>query len=241
MKPEIQKWLTDFSGCSGGNIGNQEHLGIWLCGIEYGGTWDKKELIYNIYDNLWDNNPNFGHMEFDNHRYTQVLYKLLYALSGSDDLSDYKNFAITNKIFMQDSPSFYFKMNLYPIAFKQFENSNWPLEYTEIMGFKDKDDYISACKKYRFPSMRMWVKKYNPKLIICSGTGCKKDFDLAFSDNNTSFFKIKINNLNLSYKKNNNGTIIVVLPHQSSPSGLKSYDDIWAVGVFLRGLLNKNQ
>ena len=77
MKLEIQKWLTDFSGCSGGNIGSKENPSIWLCGIEYGGGWDEEGLRFNIYEEKWENNPQFGHLEFDNHPYTQILYKLL--------------------------------------------------------------------------------------------------------------------------------------------------------------------
>lgn len=237
MKLEIQKWLTDFSGCSGGNIGSKENPSIWLCGIEYGGGWDEEGLRHNIYEEKWENNPQFGHLEFDNYPYTQILYKLLYALAGSDDLGDYKNYARENEIFMQDSPSPYFKMNLYPIAFNKFE-SEWSLEYTEITGFQDKDDYIRACKEHRFPMMRQWVQIYQPKLIICFGKGLREDFNLAFRDNDDDFSEIKINKLSLFYKVNNNGTIIVVLPFPNTQYGLKSYDDIWAMGVFLRGLLN---
>lgn len=240
MKLEIQKWLTDFSGCSGGNIGSKENPSIWLCGIEYGGGWDEEGLRFNIYEEKWENNPQFGHLEFDNHPYTQILYKLLYALAGSDDLADYKKFAIENKIFMQDGSSPYFKMNLYPIAFRK-NKSNWPLEYAEITGFQDKNDYIRACQEHRFPVMRQWVQAYQPKLIICFSNGKKEEFNLAFGDNNDDFFEIKINGLSLFYKVNNNGTIITVLPFPNRPYGLKSYDDIWAMGVFLRDLLNNKQ
>lgn len=237
MKPQIKQWLTDFSGCNGGNIGSKDNPSIWVCGIEWGTGYTADSLRYNIYDEKWENNPNFGDGELDDSRFNQVVYKVLYALNGSDDLADYMDFAKQHHIFMQDSQSPYYKMNLYPISFPNTDHSHWTKEFSEITGFKDKDDYLNACEQHRFPMMKNWVQTYCPKLILCFGKSYADDFNLAFSDNQTKFFAIEINELTLQYKVNDNGTIIVVLPFPNMPTGLKSYDDCWAIGVFLRGLL----
>lgn len=206
-------------------------VGIWW-------WWDSDDLRYNIYNEQWEGSPNFGTVELANSRYDQVVQKLLYALAGSNDLAEYQQFAEKQRLFMQDTQSPYFKMNLYPIAFASTDHSLWSKEFSEILGFQNKNDYLQACQEYRFPVIKQWVQTYQPKLIICFGKTYSKEFDMAFSDNEEAFFSLEINNLTLSYKVNDNGTIIAVLPFPNTPTGLKSYDDIWAMGVFLRGLLN---
>lgn len=240
MKSDILKWLTDWSGCNGGNIGNKENPSIWVCGLEYKGIWDKDNLYANIYKEKWENNPNFGlaelHLHLNNYHYP--IYKLLDFIAGSNDYYPYKEFAENNQLFMQNSTSPYFQMNLYPIALENHKASCWLDDYNEITEFQGFDDYIKMCQKYRFPALLDKVKTYQPRLIICFGERYCHDFMLAFSDNDSEIYHIELNGLTLSYRENDNGTIVAVLPFPNKPNGLLKNFDIWVFGVFLRGLLN---
>lgn len=232
MKSEIKQWLADFSGCNGGNIGSKDNPSIWVCGLEYNEDWSADDLQYNIYQEKWENTPNFGmaELQWNNHHYP--IYKLLDFIAGSDDYQTYQAFAENKQIFVQDSKSPYYKMNLYPIGFPKHDDA-WKTQYNDILELNSRDEYIGACKQHRFPAMKQWVQDYAPKMIICLGRTSKAYFDMAFGDNDDEFFEFQLDGQGISYKKNNNGTIIVVLPFLTYTSN----NTLWVYGVFLRGLL----
>lgn len=228
-------WLLDFSGCDGGLIGSPDNPAIWVCGIEWGGGTSAESLREYI-QLEWNQSPDFGHDELFFYPFNKVIYKLLAALNG-EKVEHYVEFANREKPFLKDSPSYYFKMNLYPIAFKNTGVDLWTLEFSEITGFKNKHEYIRWCNRYRFPFMNQWVEKYQPKLIICFGKTYETEFNIAFSDGYKSFNEEQIEHVVLKWKKNDNGTIVAVLPFPNSPTGLKHHSTIQLVGERLGELL----
>lgn len=233
-----KNWLLDFSGCDGGTIGSPNNRSIWVCGIEWGGGQTAEELK-NYINQKWDGSDNFGYDKngvLDYYPYNMVTYKLL-AVMQDYHLNNYKKFVEIEMPFLENGHSSYFKMNLYPIAFKKTNANLWTNEIAEVSGFKTKKDYLQWCKENRFPVIQWWVQKYAPKLIICFGKTYAHEFNLAFADNEDEFNIEEVGNLTLQWKKNNNGTIIAVLPFPNAPNkGLKSHSDIEAMGKKLKQL-----
>lgn len=227
IKPEIKQWLTDFSGCGGGNIGTKDKPSIWVCGLESSDNWTAENLNYNIYYEKWENNPNFGDEVVPSDRHYTSIFKLLNFVWGVNDCKDWWEFAQNHQIFVQDSQSPYYKMNLYPIASPEHDD-NWNDGYGDVTGFKDKDDYYKACQEYRFPAMKQWVQTYSPQLVICLGKQSKGFFDMAFSDHDGDFHELQLDGNSVFYKQNNNGTFIVVLPFLT----YTSHDSLWLYGFF---------
>ncbi|BFL71030.1 hypothetical protein SKB0120_20920 [Moraxella osloensis] len=231
-----KNWLLDFSGCDGGTIGSPNNRSIWVCGIEWGGGQTAEELK-NYINQKWDGSDNFGYDKngvLDYYPYNMVTYKLL-AVMQDYHLNNYKKFVEIEMPFLENGHSSYFKMNLYPIAFKKTNANLWTNEIAEVSGFKTKKDYLQWCKENRFPVIQWWVQKYAPKLIICFGKTYAHEFNLAFADNEDEFNIEEVGNLTLQWKKNNNGTIIAVLPFPNAPNkGLKSHSDIEAMGKKLK-------
>lgn len=83
--------------------------------------------------------------------------------------------------------------------------------------------------------MRQWVQ-IRSKLIICFGKTYTHEFDSAFSDNDKEFTNETVRDLLLQWKKNNNGTIIAILPFNAPNQGLKSHSDIESMGKRLARL-----
>lgn len=227
-----KNWLLDFSGCDGGTIGSPEKQSIWVCGIEWGGGTDT-EGLKNYINQQWNGSPDFGYEkieDLDFYPYNRIVYKLLGVMQGYP-IDSYREFAQKEQPFVENSHSSYFKMNLYPIAFIDTDHAHWEKDFSEITEFEDKQQYIEWCHENRFPVMKQWVQKYGPKLIICFGKTYKYEFDLAFSDNYQEFTNEAIGDLVLQWKKNDNGTIIAILPFPNAVNkGLKSHSDIEAMG-----------
>lgn len=233
-----RNWILDFSGCDGGTIGSSKNPAIWICGIEWGGGTDI-EGLKNFINQKWDSSPDFGYddvKDLDFYPYNRIVYKLLAVMKGYP-IDDYKMFSQTEKPFVHNSHSSYFKMNLYPIPFINTDHSNWENGISKLTGFNSKQDYIDWCHENRFPVMKQWVQKYSPKMIICFGKTYTEEFNLAFSDNNEPFVIEPIEDIVLQWKKNNNGTIIAVLPFPNAVNnGLKKNTSIELAGKRLAEL-----
>lgn len=106
--------------------------------------------------------------------------KLLSSINGGV-VSDYKKFAKEAKPFVSGRKG-YFKMNLYPISFKDTDHAWWENDFSVITGFKSKTEYLRWCTKKRFPIVRNWASKFKPKLIICLEKTYANDFSSAFYD-----------------------------------------------------------
>lgn len=233
-----KNWMLDFSGCDGGTIGSPNKPSIWVCGIEWGGGTDAEGLKDYI-NQPWEGSAEFGYKEIDDldfYPYNRIVYKLLAVMQGYP-LDSYKDFVQKERPFVENSHSAYFKMNLYPIAFNNTDHTHWEHEFSEITGFENKQQYLDWCHDNRFPVMQQWVQKYAPKLIICFGKTYTDEFNLAFADNDMAFNNEIVGDLVLQWKKNDNGTIIAILPFPNAVNkGLKSHSDIEAMGKNLAKL-----
>jgi len=148
-----------------------------------------------------------------------------------------RRFAEEVQPFVHKAGSGYFKMNLYPIAFKNTDAGLWQQEFSEITGFADKQEYVNFCNRYRFAEMNAWVEKYRPRLIIGFGTSYDNEFNAAFSDGFRSFKQEEIAGKKLKWKRNENGTLLAVLPFPSGSHGLNSNVSLQKFGERLAELL----
>ena len=226
---KFEEWCLSYSGCDGGDIGNAQNKSVWVCGIEWGGGHDPEGLLEHMHLNLTEPPPGYdGWEENISYIFNWQVMKLFSAIDGGK-VEDYKSFAKTVKPFVAGS-SGYFKMNLYPIGFKDTDQNKWQAEFSEITGFNSKNDYISWCKNNRFPAMRGWASTWKPELIICLGKTYKDDFTVAFYDSSKNYKHESIDGNEISWGINNEGTLVVILPFMVNPNSLNNNSSIQKVG-----------
>lgn len=170
----------------------------------------------------------------DKYRYDRNAFKLLAAINGKK-VEEYQEFALKEKPFYEGGKG-YFKMNLFPLGFKDTNNARWDMLSSEVTGFPDKNAYQVWLLKNRLPVMREWVRKYRPKLIICTGLGnpYPKRFMAAFGEETMQMETEKIAGARMLYGKNSDGTLIVIMSHLSR---FNSHVKLQAFGERIRELL----
>ena len=226
---EFESWGLSYSGCDGGDIGNQRSPSTWLCGIEWGGGHEPNGLREHIQQNL--NVPPSGYDIWEeniSYIFNWQVMKLFSAIEGGK-VEDYKAFAKGIKPFVSGS-SGYFKMNLYPIGFKDTDHDKWQTDFTDITGFDTKNEYINWCKQNRFPMLRKWASKWAPQVIICLGKSYIKDFTIAFYDKNNDFTHETIDGHDIYWGKNIDKALVVILPFMVNRYGLVKNTSIQKVG-----------
>jgi hypothetical protein len=231
-------WALSFSGCDGGDIGSAENKSIWFCGIEWGGGHknDKDEL--NAMFSSPVVNPGEGYDSWREnlaYRFNWQAMKLLSALDGLS-VKDYKNFAETKKPFTQGEKG-YFKMNLFPLAFKDTSNALWGDGFSEATGFLTKNDYKAWIIKERAKKMREWVFLFNPRVIICTGISYAKEFQTAFMDRDLDNVEI-IEGQELRWGVNSNNTFVFVTPFMVNRYGLTRDSSIQLFGERMRNIVS---
>ncbi|MDO9206559.1 hypothetical protein [Methylotenera sp.] len=245
VNDRFSKWATGFSGCDGGDIGSPHSKSIWYCGIEWGGGHpdDEHELINKVLSNDVEF-PSEGYTSDDSppgwlynlaYRFNWQAMKLLTAVSG-DSITSYKVFAEKVKPFTKGEKG-YFKMNLYPLAFVNTSHDLWKNGFAKATGLDTKKDYHDWIKANRFPIMKTWMDTYSPKLIICVGKSYLPEFSLAFFGEELTFESEIIDDRELSWAVNKNGTIMVVLPFLGNRNGLNKNVSIQKFGDRIRELL----
>lgn len=237
--PIFSKWATGFSGCDGGDIGSSQSRSIWFCGIEWGGGHhsEETELTQTIFSENVEL-PSNGYSNWKeniSYIFNWQAMKLLAAINGRN-VSEYKEFAESVRPFVEGE-SGYFKMNLYPLAFKNTSHSLWLGGFAKATGFNTKQDYLSWIKFNRFPLISTWVEKYNPKLVICVGKSYLDEYSKAFSNVELEFRCERIEENELNWAVCRNGTILVVIPFMVNRNGLTRNDSIQKFGDRIRDLL----
>lgn len=244
VNAEFYKWATGFSGCDGGDTGNTKSPSIWFCGIEWGGGHpaDEQEL-YKIF--MQDvSTPADGYKTADGepdwkenltYRFNWQAMKLLSAINGGI-VSDYKLFAESIRPFVKGGMGYY-KMNLYPLSFRNTAYQLWKDAFAKATGFENKQDYIEWIRSRRFPVMNSWVQTFSPKLIVCAGITYSSDFRKAFVDDGLEFNRETIDDRELNWVVNKNGTTVVVIPFMLNRNGLTRNVSIQKFGERIRGLM----
>lgn len=178
FEPNVDfKILTEqFLGCDGGDPGKR---GIWFCGIEWGGGFNKETKWNDFKPGLNPIPKNEMENGFFKHQYNQRTGKLFTALtSACSNLEQYKNHCMEKCLFQKESNTL--KLNLFPFAFKNDDGKLWQKWVFEKTGFFTKEIYKSWCLQHRFPQFTHLTEKHLPRLIICSSVGYLDYFLMAF-------------------------------------------------------------
>jgi hypothetical protein len=171
---KFQKWATGFSGCDGGNL----HGSVWFCGIEWGTGKDHdlaKEMNLSVSEapQIYET-PG----EILNYPLGIKLIKLIAAMRGGA-VQDYHQVAFETP-FPFHRKSDYFKLNLFPVAFRKVDPQLWVDMYSDLTGLSTRNQYLEWCRGNRFPRMRSWMERGQPKLIVGIGSSCVDEFQAAF-------------------------------------------------------------
>ena len=245
VNKDFAQWAEMKSGCDGGN----PEGAIWLCGIEWGGGDDVKTIDFSKEIKSLAKEPDRSadqHQEaiqnssrkwiFDNNAFN--LISVICQKKKLEDF-DYKVYARQKITYRKNSE--FFKINLYPISFKDTDESHWSYEWHQKTGFPTKHHYILWCWNHRFKSIKKWMNPDNPpRLIICVGKTLLPDFLMAFVGQENTIFdnNMTIENLedrDLTWLRiNNDKTILCVTPFLTNSHGLNSYDRINAMGLRIR-------
>ncbi|EEF15226.1 hypothetical protein CAMRE0001_1822 [Campylobacter rectus RM3267] len=237
INENFKKWALGFSGCDGGDIGSAQSPSIWLCGLEWGGGFKPEELADEFKDDV--SKPSAGYESHERnlaYQYNIKALKLLCALSGA---SDHVKFNETVKPFTQGAKG-YFKLNLYPLAFKNTSHSLWSEGFAEATGLENKSEYIRWIEQNRFPRLRVWAKERKPRLIICVGISYKNEFIVAFGDEGAQVKEAVAGGKKFYYFKNEAGTIVAITYFLGNPHGLNSDAAIKATGEKIAQILAQN-
>ncbi len=181
ISKEFEKWGLGYSGCDGGDIGNPATPAIWVCGIEWGGGHTPESLATHVEEDA--GRPPRGYADWKQNLayiFNWQVMKMLSVIDGGS-ASEYKKFAEHVQPFV-DGRRGYFKMNLYPIGFKDTSHARWHDNFANITGLQSKDDYLEWCSEFRFPQIREWAAQAAPKLILCLGKTYVREFHSAFYD-----------------------------------------------------------
>lgn len=236
MTDKFNEWAKSLSGCDGGN----EDAKVWISGIEWGygkgksqseEDYQKSTLNYykvtlpdEISKGKFSHGTNYDWMQHITYPFGVSVAKLYAGINGIQ-ISNYKKY-------VKDlNGSELFKMNLYPIAFRNINASLWDTYgLKSITGFDSKETYRLWCFLNRFPAISEYVNQKSPDLIICIGLSFLYDFFLCFagSNSNINIFEEKIFPNSSDERRyywalsSNKKTLIFVIPFFSSQSGLNS-------------------
>ena len=229
MSEQFKEWSKGSSGCDGVDLGGIRNRAVWVCGIEWGGENSAEVLSSRITEDV--SSPPQGYPDWEEnvaYIFNWQLMKLFAAMKGDNVLS-YKSFAEKTQPFVHGGEGF-FKMNLYPVAFKDTGHDRWQDDFSAITGFNSKADYIEWCQQNRFPQIRQWASTYKPKLVLCLGKSYLTDFIAAFSDHRDRINHEIIDDRDLYWQKNKDDTFIVVVPFMVNRYGLTKNTSIQKFG-----------
>lgn len=246
INEEIAKsMLTEFDGCDSDNPGSPDYPAVWLFGIEPGYSkiaqdTEKTRSATTPAKILDDNYSIEAQLEY--RPFNPKAFKLLAAINGYP-VEQFREFARLHQPFVRGlkdafKSNIYFKGNLYPYACYQV--SDWPEDAQLETGISDKEEYRQWCQKYRFPVIKQWVNKYQPKVFIGVGITCRNEFSLAAFGKIVEF-KEEIIIVNSHIKKIfyfiDEKIKLVVVPHFSGPYGLNSNKSLQEAGSFVNSII----
>ncbi len=233
---DFEKWGLRYSGCDGGDIGSPANPAIWVCGIEWGGGHTPESLTNHMEEDV--NHPPRGYADWKENLayiFNWQIMKILSVIDGGST-SEYKRFAEHVQPFV-DGRRGYFKMNLYPIGFKDTSHAWWHYNFSTITGFQSKADYLGWCSAFRFPQIRKWTAQAAPKLVLCLGKTYIKEFQSAFYDEEADFTHEVIDDRDLFWGVNSQGSVVAVVPFMVNRYGLVRNASIQRFGERISQLL----
>lgn len=226
----FEEWALGFSGCDGGNPKGC----VWLCGLEYGGDDTAEWLCFPDVSCPAAIDPKDE--TFLTHQYNWRALKLLAALKGIQP-AEYRRLFRSQSCFASESD--YFKLNLYPIAFKDTSHTRWTAWLEKKTGFHTKQEYLTWCQTHRFSQLRRWASEHAPRLIVCTGITHAREFCLAFGGTPESICQAEAAGKAIRYFTTNDGrTLVAVIYFFGGAHGLRSDEELRATGEVLSGLVN---
>lgn len=235
---DFKRWALGFSGCDGGDMGSAQRPSIWICGIEWGGGHDRAALVRHIERDV--DVPPAGYDRWEENLayiFNWQAMKLLAAIDG-EDVASYKSYAQRVAPFVEGRQG-HFKLNLYPLSFKNTNVSRWNSDFAEVTGLPTKQSYMAWCQAERLPQMRRWTAEARPRLIICLGKTYADDFAAAFLDTGTLFNIETLEGCEVRWAYNCANSLVVVLPFMVNRHGLVKNAAIQVVGARIAALLLK--
>lgn len=256
---EFRSWATSLSGCDGGD----PSADVWICGIEWGYGKDKRDSdevylrkLEHYYKNELRDEIAKGEYtasdrtyNFESHNkypYGRSVSKLYAAIVGRE-VSDYMKYS------KETTGHEIFKMNLYPIAFRNTDSYFWKnYDLDKLTGFEEKYLFRTWCLLHRFPALSKFISEMDkkPKIIIGTGTSYLDDFYLCFAGAGNSMVNDitmdKVNDDSTSnprffyWSKIYKQTLLFVVPFFSSQKyGLNSDILLQNMGNQIREISNK--
>ena len=217
---QFKDMALSFNGCDGGNLDSS----IWTCGLEWGEGYENNEIPEDIFKafpaGAWDTGKEtvLGNLEGQRNQYNQKLAWFFSYLLGWN-IEDYKNEAVKNGLLCQNRIGF--KMNAFPISFKDRDSVSWS-EQTKIQtGLSDFDEYREWCIENRGTYFYDHIKTHSPKIVLCTGNGSLSEFMRFFRCNKNSIEPH--NGLDVG-STNNAKTLIFVVPFFGGSNGINSYE-----------------
>jgi hypothetical protein len=226
VNADFAEWATSYSGCDGGALAGK----VWLCGIEYGANNPQpNDPAYSAVNvPCFVGCPHYDRKDFLRYQYNWKAIKLLAAYYGTD-VTDYKSFFQSQNCFGKNSDSF--KLNLYPLGFKNTSAQHWPPWLFDRIGFQNKKEYLDWCSVYRFSAIRTWASKHTPEVVICTGKQYLTEFQKAFGGSGAEVRTTEAAGKLINYFVTNNGkTLVVVVNFLGGRYGLSSDRQITETG-----------
>ncbi|TNF28710.1 MAG: hypothetical protein EP319_08470 [Deltaproteobacteria bacterium] len=229
-------------GYDGGNLESD----LWFSGIEWGGGINVNELKKDIQKAPFlvpfvdDLN---GRKKYLKYQFDRKLLKILVTALGKNVTDYHKEVLPSSGAYSSTGPMF--KLNLYPISFKNTSPEHWTKEIYDLTGFPTKELYMGWIQQERFEFFNNLVKEHKPKVIVCAGISFKKDFLLAYGGIDSVFDK-PIHKLKLGNKKSpvevyesriTNDTKLVITPFFGNRYGINRNDECEKIGNYISGLI----
>lgn len=225
--------LQEFDGCDSTEPGSPHHPSVWLFGIEPGRSEKDIALEKEISSGASSSvDPNYSIDIQLGYRFNRSAFKLLAAMENGD-VQNFRQFAAKRQPFVRGQAG-YFKGNLYPYACNTVHD--WPDEAIRETGITDKNEYRQWCREKRWPVIKSWVDKYQPRVFIGVGITCRNDFSLAVLGREVEFNvkTITVNSHDKSIYYFVDGVRkLVVVPHFAGPHGLNSNRSLQEAGAFI--------
>ena len=135
------------------------------------------------------------------------------------NIDSYKDEAVKYGLFCQNGIGY--KMNAFPISFKNRKSVSWGQKTKELIGLHSFEIYKEWCIQVRGKYFQKIASAHSPKLILCTGITSTMDFIRFFGCDLESFREV--NGINMA-KANNGNTLVMVVPFFGGANGTNSYE-----------------
>ncbi|MCW9711133.1 hypothetical protein L5B71_09845 [Avibacterium sp. 21-586] len=238
VSEQFKRTALSLAGCDGGNPASE----IWFCGLEHGYDLSEKldEFLQLPHDKSpiysWDHPDCVGDWKYVYNRKICWFLRYFYHL----ELYHNENMEALVKrhhiLYSEQANGIGFKLNMYPLPFKNRSSINWEENYQKATGFSSFSEYKNWCIEYRGKYFRALLEKYRPKLIVCTGISEVNNFVRCFTgkDNFTYSNNAEIKIAYAKFKE----TLICVCPFFTNSSGINSYAKMEALVKDIKEKLN---